>query len=45
LRPYSSLPQGSSIVLGVRPGHHDAVACRLADNGHRVVRWNDVVAA
>jgi SAM-dependent methyltransferase len=45
LRAYSSLPQGSSIVLGVRPGHHDAVACRLEDNGHRVVRWNDVVAA
>jgi SAM-dependent methyltransferase len=45
LRAYSSLPQGSSIVLGVRPGHHDAVARRLAHDGHRVVRWNDVVAA
>jgi len=45
LRAYRSLPPGSSIVLGVRPGHHDTVARRLAQNGHRVVHWNDVIAA
>ena len=45
LRAYSSLPHGSSIVLGVRPGNHGAVARRLAHDGHRVVRWDDIVAA
>jgi SAM-dependent methyltransferase len=45
LRPCNSLPPGSSIVLGVRPGNHDAVACRLACKGYRVVRWDDILAA
>ena len=45
LRAYGSLPQGSLIVLGVRPGNHEAVAGRLTHDGHRVVRWDDVIAA
>src|SRR4029077_3446920 len=45
LRRYGSLPVPIVIVLGVRPGNHDVVARRLAADGHRVVRWDDVVSA
>jgi SAM-dependent methyltransferase len=45
LRSYESLPAASVILLGVRPGNHEAVARRLTGDGHRVVRWDDVVAA
>ena len=42
---YGSLSEPSVIVLGVRPGNHDIVATRLVGDGHRVVRWDDVVTA
>ena len=45
LRGYRSLAAPEVIVLGVRPGNHEAVARRLAGDGHRVVRWDDIVAA
>lgn len=45
LRLCSSLPQGSTIVLGVRPGNHETIASRLTSDGYRVVRWDDVIAA
>ncbi len=45
LHGYGSLTDPGVIVLGVRPGNHDIVARRLAGDGHRVVRWDDVVTA
>jgi SAM-dependent methyltransferase len=45
LRGYGSLSAPEVIVLGVRPGSQDSVARRLAADGHRVVRWDDVVGA
>ena len=45
LRSYSSLRSPRVIVLGIRPGNQDGVARRLNADGHRVVRWDDVVPA
>ena len=45
LGSYASLQAPQTIVLGLRPGSQDAVARRLAADGHRIVQWNDVVSA
>jgi SAM-dependent methyltransferase len=42
---YAATPEGGTVLLGVRPMVQAAVAARVANDGHRVIRWDDLIPA
>jgi SAM-dependent methyltransferase len=44
VQEYASAARGT-MLLGVRPMSQPAVAARVAQDGHRVIRWDDLIPA
>ena len=42
---YAARPEMSAVLLGVRPPAQPIIASRLEADGHRVIRWDDLIEA
>jgi hypothetical protein len=45
VRDYGTTRRGAAVLLGVRPALQAAVAARVEHDGHRVIRWDDLIPA